>query len=71
MTDMNNLLADVRRIHFVGIGGSGMSPLAEILHAKGYALSGSDHNESDNLNRIRGEYRGRRYGGIYRRSCRR
>ena len=54
MTDMNNLLADVRRIHFVGIGGSGMSPLAEILHAKGYVLSGSDNNESDNLNRIRG-----------------
>lgn len=55
MTDMNktDLLADVRRIHFVGIGGSGMSPLAEILHAKGYALSGSDNNESDNLTRIR------------------
>lgn len=44
---------DAHRIHFVGIGGSGMSPLAEILHAKGYALSGSDNNESDNLARIR------------------
>ena len=49
----HNLLDGVRRIHFVGIGGSGMSPLAEILHAKGYALSGTDQNESDNLNRIR------------------
>ena len=38
MTDKTNLLADVKRIHFVGIGGSGMSPLAEILHAKGYTL---------------------------------
>ncbi len=55
MTDNHttDLLAGVRRIHFVGIGGSGMSPLAEILHAKGYALSGSDNNESDNLTRIR------------------
>ncbi len=53
MSDTNNLLEGVRRIHFVGIGGSGMSPLAEILHAKGYALSGTDQNESDNLNRIR------------------
>ena len=55
MTDMNktDLLVDIRRIHFVGIGGSGMCPLAEILHSKGYALSGSDNNESDNLTRIR------------------
>ena len=49
-----NWLENVRRIHFIGIGGSGMSPLAEILHAKGYALSGSDNNESDNLARLRG-----------------
>ena len=55
MTDMNktDLLAGVQRIHFVGIGGSGMSPLAEILHTKGYSLSGSDNNESDNLTRMR------------------
>ena len=49
MTDLNHPLEGVRRVHFVGIGGSGMSPLAEILHAKGYQLSGSDNNESDNL----------------------
>ena len=48
MTENRNWLDNVRRIHFIGIGGSGMSPLAEILHAKGYALSGSDNNESDN-----------------------
>ena len=53
MTDINHPLDGVHRIHFVGIGGSGMSPLAEILHARGYQISGSDHNESDNLNRIR------------------
>ena len=37
----------------VGIGGSGMCPLAEILHSKGYSLTGSDVNESDPLKRIR------------------
>ena len=54
MTENRNWLDNVSRIHFIGIGGSGMSPLAEILHAKGYALSGSDNNESDNLTRLRG-----------------
>ena len=54
MTENRNWLDNVRHIHFIGIGGSGMSPLAEILHAKGYELSGSDNNESDNLTRIRG-----------------
>lgn len=48
-----DILHTVKRIHFVGIGGSGMSPLAEILHTWGYQLSGSDNNESDNVNRMR------------------
>ena len=54
MNSNRNWLESVQRIHFIGIGGSGMSPLAEILHAKGYTLSGSDNNESDNLTRLRG-----------------
>ncbi len=49
----DNVLQAVSRIHFVGIGGSGMSPLAEILHAQGYTITGSDNNESDNVNRLR------------------
>ncbi len=53
MTELQNPLEGVRRVHFVGIGGSGMSPLAEILHTKGLFITGSDNNESDNLNRIR------------------
>jgi len=53
MNKEQNWLEGVHHLHFVGIGGSGMSPLAEILHAKGYALTGSDNNESDNLTRIR------------------
>lgn len=49
----DEVLDSVKRVHFVGIGGSGMCPLAEILHGKGYQLSGSDNNESDPLRRIR------------------
>ncbi len=48
-----DILHQVKHIHFVGIGGSGMSPLAEILHSLGYELTGSDNNESDNVARIR------------------
>ncbi len=46
-------LDSVKRVHFVGIGGSGMSPLAEILLAKGYQITGSDSGKSDNIVRLR------------------
>ena len=36
----------IKHIHFVGVGGSGMSPIAEILHKQGYRVSGSDQSES-------------------------
>ena len=36
----------VKNIHFVGIGGAGMSGIAEILHNLGYRISGSDQSES-------------------------
>ncbi len=49
----NEILDKVKKIHFVGIGGSGMCPIAEILHNKGFELTGSDVSESDTLNRIR------------------
>lgn len=48
-----HLLDNIKRIHFVGIGGSGMCPLAEILHHEGYEITGSDTAESDTLERIR------------------
>ncbi len=35
----------VKRIHFVGIGGAGMSGIAEVLHNLGYEVSGSDQND--------------------------
>lgn len=53
MLEIDKLLKTVKRIHFIGIGGSGMCPLAEILHKEGYLLSGSDNNETDTLARIR------------------
>lgn len=53
MFEIDRLLKEVKRVHFIGIGGSGMCPLAEILHNEGYCLSGSDNNETDTLARIR------------------
>lgn len=37
----------VKHIHCIGIGGSGMFPLVQILHTRGYEITGSDNNESD------------------------
>jgi len=42
----------IRRIHFVGIGGIGMSGIAEVLHNLSYRVSGSDHRESANTRRL-------------------
>lgn len=36
----------VKHIHFVGVGGAGMSGIAEILHNLGYVISGSDQSDS-------------------------
>jgi UDP-N-acetylmuramate--alanine ligase len=41
------MLGQTRRIHFVGIGGIGMSGIAELLANLGYAVSGSDARRSD------------------------
>lgn len=49
----DKILSEVKKIHMIGIGGSGMCPLAQILHDKGYTLTGSDNNESDPLNRVK------------------
>lgn len=49
----DKLIDGIKHIHMIGIGGSGMCPLAEILHSRGYIISGSDNNESDPLKRVR------------------
>ncbi|MBR4928805.1 MAG: hypothetical protein IKZ63_04810, partial [Oscillospiraceae bacterium] len=40
--DIGELLKKGGRIHFVGIGGSGMFPIVQILHSLGHEISGSD-----------------------------
>ena len=42
----------IRHIHFVGVGGAGMSGIAEILLNLGYAISGSDLSDSATLRRL-------------------
>ncbi|MBP7421943.1 MAG: UDP-N-acetylmuramate--L-alanine ligase [Sulfuritalea sp.] len=44
----------VKRIHFVGIGGSGMSGIAEVLANQGYEVSGSDLGASATTQRLAG-----------------
>lgn len=48
-----SILADKKQIHFIGIGGSGMYPLAQILHQNGYSLTGSDNNPTDTVEAVR------------------
>ncbi len=42
----------VKHIHFVGVGGAGMSGIAEILHNLGYTVSGSDLSDSATSRRL-------------------
>jgi len=44
----------IRRIHFVGIGGSGMCGIAEVLLNQGYEISGSDISANANVKRLTG-----------------
>ena len=44
---------DIGAIHFIGIGGIGMSGIAEIMHNLGYKVQGSDVAESANVKRLR------------------
>ena len=50
---MRSLPLDIGTIHFVGIGGIGMSGIAEILHSLGYAVRGSDLAAGANVGRLR------------------
>lgn len=44
-----DFLNDKKHIHFIGIGGSGMFPLVQILHGMGYYITGSDNNPGDTI----------------------
>lgn len=50
--DLSQTMRRIRRIHFVGIGGAGMSGIAEVLHNLGYHVTGSDLKRSFNVERL-------------------
>ncbi len=50
---MRALPLSIGKIHFVGIGGIGMSGIAEVLHTLGYAVQGSDISDNANVKRLR------------------
>ncbi len=55
VNNLNYSLADLAKlkIHFIGIGGAGMSGIARIMLAKGFTVSGSDKNDSAVLTSLR------------------
>ena len=55
MKNIDQILKEVKRVHFIGIGGSGMCPVAEILLSLGYEISGSDNNDTETFRRIEKE----------------
>lgn len=55
MKSIDTLLKEVKRVHFIGIGGAGMCPIAEILISLGYNVSGSDNNDTETFRRVEKE----------------
>lgn len=51
---MKGIPFDIGTVHFVGIGGIGMSGIAEVMHNLGYSVQGSDQSENANVLRLRG-----------------
>ncbi|MBV1918652.1 MAG: UDP-N-acetylmuramate--L-alanine ligase [Sphingomonadaceae bacterium] len=51
---MKGVGTDIGTIHFVGIGGIGMSGIAEVMHNLGYSVQGSDIAEGPSVERLRG-----------------
>lgn len=46
------MLKDIKKLHFVGIGGAGMSAIAKVLLEMGYTVTGSDLNKSETINKL-------------------
>lgn len=51
---MRALPLDIGLVHFVGIGGIGMSGIAEVMHTLGYQVQGSDLSRNANVDRLEG-----------------
>ncbi len=49
---MKRVFGTLKKIHFIGIGGIGMSGIAEVLHGMGFEISGSDMSENSNTKRL-------------------
>ena len=49
---MRTLPLSINKIHFCGIGGIGMSGIAEVLHNLGYTVQGSDIAQNNNVSRL-------------------
>ena len=49
----DKILESIKNAHFIGIGGSGMYPIVQIFHSKGYHITGSDNNETETLDAVR------------------
>jgi UDP-N-acetylmuramate--alanine ligase len=50
---MRAMTPDIGVLHFIGIGGIGMSGIAEVLHELGYKIQGSDQADSANVKRLK------------------
>ena len=48
----NASMRKIKKIHFIGIGGTGMNGIAEVLLNQGYQISGSDINENSTIKRL-------------------
>ncbi len=50
---MNNIIKEAKKLHFIGIGGIGMSSLAQYMVSKNYKVTGSDINENASIGKLR------------------
>ncbi len=52
MTSIKSAMRKIKRLHFIGIGGTGMNGIAEVLLTLGYQISGSDLSENSATKRL-------------------
>lgn len=69
-SSLKKKISSGKEVHFVGIGGTGMSAIAKILIGSGYKISGSDLNSNGLVQRLKAQgaaiYKGHRAGNIKR-----
>lgn len=55
LKNIDEALKKSKKVHFIGIGGAGMCPVAEILLSLGYSVTGSDNNDTETFRRVEKE----------------